>query len=79
MYNNIVTPAILRSNFVLILETRAKVSIVLNKPQMVANKIFLFNQSNFKYFIENGMTLHHLNKYLRIIYAKFCCNWFSGI
>lgn len=49
MYNNIVILPILIKLHVcdINVETNAKVVIVHNKPQMVANKILLYNQSNF--------------------------------
>lgn len=46
MYNNIVILPILIKLCDINVETNAKVVIVHNKPQMVANKILLYNQSN---------------------------------
>lgn len=48
MYNNIVILPILIKLHVcdINVETNAKVVIVHNKPQMVTNKILLYNQSN---------------------------------
>lgn len=46
MYNNIVILPILIKLCDINVEMNAKVVIVHNKPQMVANKILLYNQSN---------------------------------